>query len=106
MAQEESIRLGGNIELAGFHALNGSEMVIIKKIVGNYVRKMEDTCKNFGGLKLHMKPLHQIGDIAKKFELHGQLMRDGQVYPAGAIERNIFVGVDAVLKKLVNEVSA
>ena len=102
---EEAIRLGGNIELAGFHVLDGGEMVVVKKIVGNYVRRMEGMCRNFSGLKLRLKPLHQTGELAKKFELHGQVIDDGMVYPAGAIEHNVFVGVDSVLKKLVNEIS-
>jgi hypothetical protein len=101
----ERIQLGGNIELAGFRPLNGGEMVVVKKIVGNYVKRMEGMCKNFSGLKLRLKPLHQTGDAMKKFELQGQVYDDGTVYPAGVIERNVFVGVDSVLKKLVHEIS-
>ena len=58
MEDEASIQLGGNIELSGFHELAGSEMIVLKKIVGNYVRHMESLCKSFGGVKDHMKPLH------------------------------------------------
>lgn len=105
MDEGESIRLGGNIELAGFDTLNSGEMVVIKKIVGNYVRRMEGMCKDFSGLKLRMKPLHQTGEVVKKFELHGQLLAAGQVYPAEVVEHNLFVGVDAVLKKLVNGIT-
>ena len=105
MEMEEPIVLGGQIELAGFSALDGGQMIVVKKIVGNYVRKIEGMCRNFSGLKLKMKPLHQTGDKVKKFELHGQVLDGGNVYPAGTVENNLFVGVDAVLKKLVNEIS-
>ena len=104
MEGEASIQLGGNIELSGFHELAGSEMIVLKKIVGNYVRHMESLCKSFGGVKVHMKPLHQTGDTPKKFEFHAQLMDAGHPYSATTIERNMFVGIDAVMKKLVNEV--
>ena len=78
-------------------------MIVVKKIVGNYVRKIEGMCKGFSGLKLRIKPLHQTGDEIKKFELHGQVLDGGEVYPAGVVENNLFVGVDAVMKKLLNE---
>jgi len=102
----EPITLGGNIELSGFSALDGGQMFIVKKLVGNYARKMEGICQNFEALKLRLKPLHQTEEDMKKFELHGQIVDNGQVFPAGVIEYNLFVGVDSVLKKLVNEISA
>ena len=104
MAEEESIKLGGNIELAGFNSLNGGDMVIVKKLVGNYARKIEGMCKDFNGLKLRLKSLHQTGDKIKKFALHGQIIDGGQVYPAEVVEHNVFVGVDSVCKKLVSEI--
>ena len=67
---EETIKLGGSIELSGFSSLDGGQMIVLKKIVGNYARKMEEQCKNFEALKLHMK---EIGD-QKKFELKGQVV--------------------------------
>jgi len=102
---EDVLQLGGQIELAGFRELNSGEMIVIKKIVGNYARRMEEVCKNFSGLKLKLKPLHQVDDKVRRFELHGQVIDDGQVYPAGVTEHNLFVGVDSVCKKLVNEIS-
>lgn len=100
---EESIKLGGGIELTGFNSLNGGDMVIVKKMVGNYVRKLEGMCKDFQGLRLRLKPLHKTEDKVKKFELQGQVIDGGQIYPAGIVEHNVFVGVDAVCKKLLSE---
>ena len=39
---EETIKLGGSIELSGFSNLDGGQMIVLKKIVGNYARKMEE----------------------------------------------------------------
>ena len=102
---DEVLQLGGNIELTGFGGLNASEMIVVKKIVGNYARRLEDVCTNFNGLKLKLKPLHQAGDKVRNFELHGQVVDDGRVVPAGTTEHNVFVGVDSVCKKLVSEIS-
>lgn len=101
---EETIALGGNIELSGFNLLDGGQMIVLKKIVGNYARKIEELCKNFKALKLTMKPVHQTKEEIKKFELHGQVIDGGKVYPSSAIDHNLFVGVDHVLKKLINEI--
>ena len=103
---EEGLKLGGNIELTGFDLLNNNEMVVVKKIVGNYVRKLEGHCSDFNGVKLTMKPLHHTEQKIKKFELHGQVFNGGQVVPASLTEHNVYVGVDAVFKKLMNEISS
>ena len=102
---DENILLGGNIELTGFNNLDGGEMIVLKKIVGNYARRMEHTCNNFESLKLRLKPLHKTQEEMKRFELQGQVVDNGQVFPAGVIEHNLFVGVDSVLKKLYSEIS-
>jgi hypothetical protein len=104
MYMDDVQRLGGNIELSGFKILNGGEMIIAKKIIGNYARKMEGMCQNFSGLKLRVKPLHHTEEKFKKFELHGQVVDGGHVYPASEVEHNIFVAIDAICKKLVHEV--
>ena len=98
---EETIKLGGNIELSGFQTLDGGQMIVLKKIVGNYARKMEEKCKQFEALKLTMK---HIGD-EKKFELKGQVVDGGNIYPSSTVEHNLFVGVDSVLKKLIDTIN-
>ena len=105
MEDTDILQLGGNIELSGFSVLDSGEMIIVKKIVGNYVRKIEGMCRNFTGLKLRMKPLHQTGDKLKRFELSAQVHAGSQVYPANITEYNLFVGLDSVMKKLVNEIN-
>jgi hypothetical protein len=55
MAEDESIVLGGNIELVGFKELDGGSMVILKKMIGNHVRKMSETAENFEKLTVTMK---------------------------------------------------
>ena len=104
MVEGESIHLGGNIELSGFSELKSGEMTVVKKIVGNYVRKLEGACTQFNGLKLNLKPLHKTGDTIKKFELYAKLMDGGNVLPASIVEHNLFVGLDSVLKKLEHEI--
>ena len=104
MEEEDRLQLGSFIELSGFRFVGGGEMIVVKKIVGNYVRRMEDMCKQFAGFKIKLKPLDQTGDTVKKYEFHAQVVDGGNVYPAEVVERNLFVGIDAVCKKLIHEI--
>ncbi len=103
MANEsaETIHLGTSIQLSGFRDLDGGKMVILKKIVGNYARRMSDNCNKFENISLIMKP---VGSSADTYEIHGKLLDGGKVYAAESTERNLFVVVDKVLAKLFNEI--
>lgn len=37
----DTLELGGNIQLTGFSELNGGQMIVLKKIVGNYCEKIK-----------------------------------------------------------------
>ena len=102
--ENEAILLGGNIELSGFRDIDGGSMIIVKKIVGSYVRKFNDRMKNFQGFRLHMKNVHR-NEENSVFELYANLTDDGKVYSSEVAERNLFVGVDTVMKKLENSLS-
>jgi len=97
--EEDNLQLGGNIELSGFGILDRGVMVILKKIVGNYARKMSDTSRNFEKLSLRMKTVHD-----SKYELHAKLMDNGKAFASSATERNVFVAVDSALKKIMKEI--
>ena len=56
---EDSLNLGGNIQLSGFRALDGASMIIIKKMVGSFANKIAEKCKKFQNLRIHLKKLHQ-----------------------------------------------
>ena len=56
------IKLGGNISLSGFSIVDPGQMVVVKKIVGNNVRKLEGMCEKFEHLKLTLKSHLQHND--------------------------------------------
>lgn len=49
----DTMQLGGNIELTGFNNVNKSQLVVLKKIVGNYVKEFSEKMK-FEKLSLSM----------------------------------------------------
>lgn len=100
MDGEDSLHLGGDIELTGFRGIDQASFLIVKKIVGNYVRKFgEDDA--FAGLKLTLKSVHHDeGDPKKRYELHGQLAQDNRTLVAKEQDHNLFYVLDRTLKKL------
>jgi hypothetical protein len=86
------MQLGGNIELAGFNELEPAKLVVVKKLVGNYTKKMRERCESFEQLNVTMKGIRN-----SQFELHAKLMDNGTPYTAEATDFNVFFALDAVL---------
>ena len=101
---DESMQLGGNIELSGFRDIDSASMVVLKKIVGNYGRRLSDISDKFESLKVTMKPVHET-EKSEKYEIHAQLINAGKSVVSEVVERNLFVAVDNALKKIENEIS-
>ena len=92
-----TMELGGNIELTGFSNVRSGEMIILKKIIGNYANRFNLKAKNFEKLALTLKSVHK-----KQFELHAKMLSSGKTLSSEMVERNIFVGLDGVLKKIMH----
>lgn len=97
-----TIQLGGNIELVGFKELDKGSMVILKKMVGSYARKMSDFSQNFEKLTVHMKSVHEK-EKSEKFQLQGKLVDNGKVMNSEITDRNLFFATDKILNNLVSE---
>ncbi len=93
------IELGGNITLVGFKELGYGELVIIKKIVGNFARKISNE-KPITNLTLNLKPIHHTDEDSSKFELKAKLDIDGKIINSEIVEYNLFMGLDKIIKKL------
>ena len=101
---EEPLALGGNIELSGFHGMDAGSMVIIKKMVGNYAKKLSDRVDNFEKLKITMKSVHER-EKSEKYEIHAQLFAGGKPFVSEDTDRNLFFVLDNVLKR-IEDISA
>lgn len=101
--EDNVLQLGGNIELSGFSVLEGGVMIVLKKIVGNYAKKMGEKAKGFEKLSLTMKTVH-AKEKSEQYELHAKMIDNGQAITSSVIDRNLFVAVDSSLKKIINQV--
>ena len=100
----ETLELGGNIQLTGFSELDGGQMIVLKKIIGNYARKLTESCNNFEQLSVTMKSVHET-ENSRTFELHARLMDNGKPIVGEVSDRNLFMAIDKVLKKVESNMS-
>ena len=100
--EDDNVKLGGNIELAGFRMIDSSSMIVLKKIIGNHAKRISELTKRMETLHITLKPVHER-EKSEKYELHAKVVDNGKVYASEFTDRNLFVAVDTVLKKIVNE---
>ena len=93
------IQLGGNIELVGFGDLDHGSTIVLKKMVGNHVRKMNDLTENFEKLTITMKP---IGAGNNKYEVKARVFDGGKPVASSVTDFNLFVTMDKALSKVQN----
>ncbi len=99
---DDDVRLGGNIQLTGFREIDSSSMIVIKKIVGNYAKRIAELTEKLEILHMTLKPIHER-EKSEKYEVHAKVVDNGKVYASETTNRNLFVAVDDVLKKIVSE---
>jgi hypothetical protein len=90
---EDTVTLGGNIELTGFKELDGASMVVVKKLVGSYARKFSDGMHGFEKLNV---TLNKNG----KYALSARLKAEGQEFVGESAGENLFFVLDQALKDL------
>ena len=95
------IELGGNIKLVGFKELDPGTLVVVKKIIGSYARKISDQATQFQELSLNIKG---VREDKKKVELHGKLITEkGDVFASEIVDFNLFFAMDKVLSSIFTQ---
>jgi len=93
-------RLGGNIALVGFDKLELSEITIVKKIVGKYVKKLQEN-GDYKNLKLVLQQ-HQHGKTFKH-EINAQASFAEGTFTSNVTEWNLFKAISIAMEKLESE---
>ena len=97
-----ALNLGGNIELVGFKQVSLSDVVVVKKIVGHYTRKIQESAPEFQRIKIILKEIHKVENTAKH-EITVKVEDGGRIYSAEVIDKNLFIALDSVMKKALAE---
>jgi ribosome-associated translation inhibitor RaiA len=93
------MELGGNIELVDFKDLEPAEMIVLKKIIGNYARKFSDHVENYEKLSLHLKK----AEGKHKFEVYAKLLHNQKSTNSEVTGTNLFIAVSDALKKVEHQ---
>ena len=96
-----TIELGGNIRLTGFGDIDGGSMIIVKKVVGSFVKKISEKNQKFQSFTLTLKKVHGTveSESSGKFELQANLVADKN-YNSDVTHLNLMFAVDKALKKI------
>ena len=97
--EDDTLILGDCIQLTGFKGSDPGELIVVKKIVGHFVEKYSKTCKKFHKLVLVKKDVHKK-EQSQKYELQGKLLEENKTHSVNAVDYNLFLALDDVLKKL------
>ena len=96
----EVMELGNSIELIDFKEVERDQFFIIKKIVGNFVKKVQEKNNGFEKLSLHLKKVHN-----NEYEILGKLIVNNNEYNSEVINYNLFYALNEILRKLEAESS-
>lgn len=86
------IELGGNITLEGFENLEPGALVIVKKVVGNYTKKISNNILNFERILISLDK-DDLNNV--KVKLH----KNGEVIMEEGSDSNLFFALDKALSK-------
>jgi ribosome-associated translation inhibitor RaiA len=97
MEDKDIIQLGGNIDLGGFKDVDRAEMVVVRKIVGHYAKIMSEKKTGFSKLKVGMSK------EGNDFKIDAEMTAD-KAYTGEETGNNLFIVLDAALKKIVSQI--
>lgn len=93
-----TLELGGNIALSGFSERDFTELIVVKKMVGQYARRFTDSMPGFSRLAVTLKEVH-----GTKFEVIVKAGIDGHEFASEVTEHNLFVALDSALKHVQSQ---
>ena len=98
----DSLTLGGNIELVGFKQVSLADVVVVKKLVGHYTRKIQENCNNFQKITVILKEIHKVENNSKH-EVSVKAQDEGRTFASEIVDKNLFVALDSALRKVLAE---
>ncbi len=94
------INLGGSISLVGFGSLDQVELVVVKKIVGNFVKKLNEH-SSYESLVMELRQ-HKKGK-AFLHEINAKAKADNKIFSAMASDYNLYSCISKASEKILAE---
>lgn len=95
----EGLRLGGNIILVGF-SLEPTEMIVVKKIIGNYVKKISEKI-DYQDIKITLKETQKAKSFLHSIEISAKTAKG--ILAAKAVDNNLYTSLSEALDKVFNQ---
>lgn len=93
------LKLGDNIEITGFKELERDQLVIVKKMIGNHVKKISEYNPDFRNLKLTLKTVHKT-EKNQKYQINGHMDMGGKISTSEITDYNLFFAISQILNNL------
>ncbi len=87
------IELGGNINLENFEDIDKGQLIVIKKVVGNYTKKISEKYKDFKKITVTL-----VKDSKYKIEVK---LETSETKESEAENPNLFFALDQSLSKFI-----
>lgn len=97
MAKQDTVSLGGNIQLNGFQNIEGAKMIVLKKIIGNYVKQMQEKKKDYEKLVITLEGDENNAKIKAELTAGGNFIGEDT-------QNNMFVALNGALKKIAEQI--
>ncbi len=94
----ETISLGGNITLNGFQNIEGGKMIVLKKIIGNHTRQIQEKKSDYEKLVITLEGEETNATIK------AEVTAGGSQTTAEDTQNNIFTAIDGALKKILEQI--
>ncbi len=98
-SDRSELKLGGNILLSGF-SLEPAEMIVVKKIIGNHIKKISEKT-DYQDIKITLKKtqktksfLHEISAIARTSK---------GILSADAVNNNLYTALSEALNRVYSQ---
>ena len=86
------IELGGNIKLKGFNEIDNPHLIIVKKIVGNYTKRLTEENADFKELIL------ELDSNKGKFKINAELLKGSKSSKSNSDGPNLFFAISTALE--------
>jgi len=100
----ETLTLGGNIVLSGFSQLDFTEVIVVKKMVGQFSKKLSETVSGFSRLSITLKEVHKTAEGHPHHDIVTKAVVDNKEYATEKNGFNLFVVLDESMKAVEEQI--
>ncbi len=95
----EELKLGGNITLSGF-SLEPVEMIVVKKIIGNYAKKISEKT-DYQDIRVILKKTQKAKTFLHEISVSAKTSK--KILAADSVNHNLYTALSEALNKIYSQ---